>query len=88
VIRVYARGGFRALQLRVRGGDIEFQRVVVHFENGADTEAEVRDRIRAGGQSRAIDLPGDRRRIRSVDVWYGKENWGRRRPTLTLYGRR
>ena len=87
-IRMNTRGGFRAIQLRVQGGAIEFQRVVVHFENGADTEVEVRDRIQAGGQTRVIDLPGDQRRIRSVEVWYGKENRGFRRPTLVVYGRR
>lgn len=87
-IRVNARGSFRAIQLRVQGGEIDFQRVVVHFGNGADSEVEVRDHIRAGGQTRAIDLPGDNRRITSVEVWYGKGNWGRRRPNLRLYGRR
>lgn len=85
-IRVKARGYFQALQLRVQGGEIEFQRVVVHFENGADSEVEIRDRIRAGGQTRAIDLPGDNRRIDSVEVWYGRGNWGRSRPNLRLYG--
>ncbi|MEK6407414.1 MAG: hypothetical protein AABN34_10655 [Acidobacteriota bacterium] len=87
-IRVNARGGFRAIQLQVQGGAIEFNRVVVHFENGADHQVDVRERIRAGGRTRAIDLPGDRRGIRSVELWYEKENWGRRRPTLKLYGRR
>ena len=87
-IRVNARGAFRAIQLRVQGGAIEFQRVVVHFENGADSEVEIRDRIPADGQTRAIDLPGDNRRIDRVEVWYGKGNWGRRRPNLRLYGRR
>ncbi len=87
-IRVNARGRFQAIRFFVQGGDIEIQRVVVHFENGADTEVEVRDRIRSGRTTRAIDLPGDERRIRSVEVWYGKENWGRSRPQLVLYGRR
>jgi hypothetical protein len=87
-IRVNARGGFRAIQLRVQGGDVEFQRVVVHFENGADSEVEVRDRIQAGGTTRAIDLPGDQRRVRYVEIWYSKDNWRSRRPTLLLFGRR
>lgn len=87
-ISVNARGAFRAIQLRVQGGAIEFQRVVVHFENGADTDVQIRDRIRAGDSTRAIDLPGDQRRIRSVELWYSKENWGSRRPTLILFGRR
>jgi hypothetical protein len=87
-IRVNARGGFRAIRFFVQGGEIEFQRVVVHFENGADTDVEVRERIRRDGNTRAIDLPGDERRIRSVEVWYGKGSWGRSRPQLVLYGRR
>src|SRR5436853_2637674 len=45
MIRVNARGAFTALQLGIKGGEIEFQRVVVHFENGGQQELEVRDRI-------------------------------------------
>ena len=87
-IRVNAAGAFRSIQLQVSGGTIEFNRVVVHFENGADVEVSVREQIRAGGKTRAIDLPGDRRRIQSVEVWYERRNWGRRRPSLRLYGMR
>jgi hypothetical protein len=87
-IRVNARGGFRAIRFFVQGGEIEFQRVVVHFENGADTDVEVRERIRRDGTTRSIDLPGDQRRLRSVEVWYSKGSWGGGRPQLVLYGRR
>ena len=87
-IRVNARGGFRAIRFFIQGGEIEFRRVVVHFENGADTDVQVRERIRRDGTTRAIDLPGDERRIRSVEVWYGKGSWGGSRPQLVLYGRR
>jgi len=86
-IVVNNRGTFRQLQLGIRGGTIEFQRVVVHFENGADHELEIRDRIRAGSKTRVIDLPGDRRRIRSVEFWYSKDRW-RSRPYVNLWGRR
>ena len=78
---------FRSILLEVQGGAINFDRVVVHFENGGDHEVQVRDNVRSGGRTRAIDLPGDRRRIRSVEMWYEKYNW-RRRPTVKLYGRR
>ncbi|HYE74888.1 MAG TPA: hypothetical protein VEF04_16225, partial [Blastocatellia bacterium] len=37
-ILVNSRDAFRAIHLRVQGAGIEFQRVVVHFENGTDTE--------------------------------------------------
>ncbi len=87
-IAVRARGRFRAIQLGIRGGTIEFQRVVVHFANGADHEVEVRDRIRSGGKTRLIDLPGDRRDITSVEFWYSKPNWRSARPYVNLWGRR
>jgi len=48
---------FRALQLEVRGGAIEFQRVVVHFENGADHDIEIRDRISNGGGRGRLTSP-------------------------------
>jgi hypothetical protein len=86
-IRVSA-GWFRAIQMEVRDGAIIFQRVVVHFENGEDHRVEVRDELRAGERTRAIDLPGDQRRIRSVELWYERGNWRSRRPTLRRYGRR
>ena len=86
-IVVNRRESFRALQLGIRGGTIEFQRVVVHFDNGADHALDIRDRIRAGEKTRVLDLPGDRRRIRSVEFWYSKERW-RSRPYVNLWGRR
>ena len=86
-IPVNNRASFRALQLEVRGGSIEFQRVVVHFDNGADHELEIRDRIPSGGKTRVIDLPGDSRRIRSIEFWYSKDSW-RSRPYVNLLGQR
>ena len=84
-IAVTSGESFRALALEVRGGAIEFQRVVVHFDNGADHDVEIRDRISSGGRTREIDLPGDRRRIRSVEFWYSKGGW-RSRPYVNLFG--
>lgn len=80
-------GQFRAIQLRISGGAIDFQRVVVHFGNGSQEEILFRERIPAGGITRAIDLPGERRIIHSVELWYSKENW-HRRPKVSLYGMR
>jgi hypothetical protein len=86
-IFVSNRGSFRQIQLGVKGGTIEFQRVVVHFDNGEDHQLEIRDRIPDKGKTRVIDLPGDRRRIRSVEFWYSKETW-RSRPIVNVWGQR
>jgi len=87
-IRVGSAGGrFRSIQLRVNGGAVEFQRVVVHFGDGTQEELIVREHVRAGGKTRALDLPGERRIIESVELWYGKEHW-ETRPEVSLYGAR
>lgn len=82
-----AEGRFRSIQLRVTGGPVEFYRVVVNFANGGSEEVEVRENIRAGGQTRSIDLRGTDRVINSVDFFYGKGTWRPfARPKVTLYG--
>jgi hypothetical protein len=80
-------GRFRAIQLRVKGGAIEFERVVVHYGNGEPEEVFVREHIPAGGMTRAIDLRGRERFIRSVELWYARGGW-KRRPEVQLYGTR
>src|SRR5262245_48460692 len=78
-------GRFQSIQLRVSGGRVEFHRVVVHYSNGTNEEVEVRDRIPAGGQTRAIDLRGGERSISSVEFFYGNAHW--RGARVSLYGR-
>src|SRR6266852_9190334 len=54
-IRVGASSGmFRAIQLRVHGGAVNFDRVVVRYGNGTREELQVRSLIPAGGQTRII----------------------------------
>jgi hypothetical protein len=62
-------GTYRAIQLRISGGAINFERVIVRYGNGSQEEIPIRARIPDGGQTRVIDLPGERRIIRSLDLW-------------------
>jgi hypothetical protein len=48
-------GTFRAIQLRVSGGAVNFDRVVVRYGNGTQDVVPVRNRIPAGGQTRIFD---------------------------------
>ena len=81
-------GRFQNIQIRVIGAPILFERVVVHYANGANEEVSLRSRIPAGGQSRSIDLRGGDRAISSVEVWYARGNrWSRYQPRVYLYGR-
>jgi hypothetical protein len=78
-------GKFRAIQLRVSNGDVEFDRVLVHFGNGTQEDLAIRERIPEGGRTRPIDLPGDRRVIESVELWYHRDKW-EHMPRVALYG--
>lgn len=88
--RIYVgpgRGRFQRVQIRVDRAPIEFYRVVVHYANGRSEELNIRQRIPAGGQTRAIDLRGNERNIDSVEFFYARGNWNwARRPRVRLYG--
>jgi hypothetical protein len=80
-------GRFQSIQLRVTGSPVEFQRVVVHFANGTREVVELRNRIPAGGQTRAIDLRGNNRAISNVEFHFSKANWRKSAlPRVSLYG--
>ena len=80
-------GRFQRVQIRVERAPIEFYRVVVHYANNRSEEVNVRQRISAGGQTRAIDLHGDDRAIDNVEFFYARGLWGNgRAPRVRLYG--
>jgi hypothetical protein len=78
-------GRFRAIQFRVEGGTVMFDRIRVQYLNGETDEISVRSRIDDGGKTRIIDLPGNRRVIESISMWYAKRNW-HSRPTVRVSG--
>jgi hypothetical protein len=82
------RGDFTAIKLRVEDEGIEFDHVIVHYGNGRNEELEVRDFIKAGGETRAIDLSGNDRVIRKVDFYYKSNPETKRKGKVILYGRR
>jgi len=59
---------------------------VVHFGNGTSERIPIRFRVRAGSSSRWVDLPGERRVIESVELWYSKANVFSARPKVRLFG--
>lgn len=82
------RGDFTRIKLTVQRAAVDFHRVVVHFGNGGKQEVELRNTIPAGGESRAIDLTGDDRVIRSVEFWYDAKTFRGRRAVVRLFGLR
>lgn len=72
-----AKGTFTAVKFEVRQRAVDFHRVVIHFANGGDQNVELRNTIRAGGESRVIDINGGDRVIRSIEFWYDAKTLGK-----------
>ena len=81
-------GRFKQLQIRVDGPPVEIRKMVVTFESGEKFDA-ITTRHRFDDNSRAlvIDLPGDRRNIRDIDIDYFSVSQREGRGTLLVYGR-
>lgn len=81
------KGEFRRIKLTVQQRAVRFYRLEVKFENGEKQNVELRDIIRGGGETRAIELVGKDRRIDKVDVWYEAQTVRRgARSQVTLFG--
>lgn len=52
-------GTYGAVQLRISGGAINFERVIVRYGNGSQEEIAIRSHIQDGGQTRVINLPAN-----------------------------
>lgn len=63
-------GRFKAIRLRVTGNKIFMQDLKVVYANGAPDDIQVRNEIRAGGETRPMDLRGARRAIRQIEMTY------------------
>lgn len=87
-ILVTAREGrFTAIKLMVRRSGINIHKFEVHFGNGDVQEVEIREEIPAGGESRVIDIEGNRRVIHSVVFWYDTKNFADKKGVIELWGR-
>jgi hypothetical protein len=81
------KGQFRRLKITVQHRPVRFYKLEVTFTNGQKQAFEIRNLIRAGGETRALDLDGTDRFINKVDVWYEAATVRRgRRSQVTLFG--
>jgi hypothetical protein len=83
------QGQFSAIRLKVVKRPVHILDLKVHFANGGVQDVEVRKVIKAGSESRVIDLRGDDRVIATVELWYEAESARRHKGAkVVLFGRR
>ena len=81
-----SEGRFKKLKLYVRDSDVEFESVTVVFAIGKDFDVPMRSVIRAGGETRQIDLPGDARTIRKIVFNYKTKAGTLKRAKVSVWG--
>lgn len=87
IIRVGRKEGrFRAIQLRVRGNDVHVMDLKVIYANGQADDIQVRSEIREGTRTRPLDLKGDRRAIREVQMVYRRKANFRGKAVVEVWG--
>jgi hypothetical protein len=63
-------GRFNAIRLRVAGNTVHMMDLKVVYANGQPDDIQVREEIRAGGQTRPLDLKGERLAIKEIEMVY------------------
>lgn len=86
-INVHGKDTYRALQFRVTGAAVQFDRIVIEYGNHKTRAYPFRMLVAPNGSSPALDLIGADRDITNVEFWYEKASWGKK-PEVRLYGRR
>jgi hypothetical protein len=76
-----------AIKIKSRRGGINLQRCVINFANGDKKSIELRNDIPAGGESRVINLPGNKQPITKFTYWYGIPQSGDQKAELEIWGK-
>jgi hypothetical protein len=79
---------FRKLKFKVTDSPLDMHRIVVTYDNGGSERLDVRENIPKGGETRAIDLQGGQRSIRTIEFWYDTKGLLNGRAEVIAYGRR
>ena len=65
-----SEGKFRSIRLLVSGNKVHMMDLKVIYANGQPDDIPVREEIRAGGETKPLDLKGERRAIKQVEMVY------------------
>lgn len=77
----------KELRLVVEGAPLEIEAMTVTFRNDKQFKASVAQNLSANSASAPIDLPGEERGIKYVDLTYRTAVKGKGKATVMVYGR-
>mgnify|MGYP001806343588 CR=1 FL=1 len=78
---------FKKLKFKVTNSPLILNKMIVRYDDGGRPEnINTKIEIPKGGESRAIDLNGGRRKIKTVEFWYESKGILNGKANLTLLG--
>jgi hypothetical protein len=82
------KGTFRSLKLEVLDQAVQFHHMKIHFANGETQDVPLRNVIRAGGESRVVDIEGRGDRvIRTIELRYDAQSLLGKKARVRIYGK-
>lgn len=81
-------GIYSALKLKILNSRVQFDRIVIEFETGRNMDIPLNVVIPENGESRIIDLPGERRKIRRIRFKYNTKGLFNDRAIVQVWGRK
>lgn len=79
-------GGFKKLKVVVNASPLNMHKMVVHFGNGTQENIDLKHNFTKASASRVIDLPGEKRIIKSIEFWYDTKNFAKGKATVRVFG--
>jgi hypothetical protein len=76
---------FERIKLCVYRNPVHFYDLDIRYANGGHQDVSVRERVRAGQCTRAIDLNGDDRNITTISMLYEETSFRRRTATVRVF---
>jgi hypothetical protein len=77
---------YRRLKFKVENSALNMKKMVVTYDDGKPENIDVRNNIPKGGESRAIDLKGGKRKLKSVEFWFDTQGVLNGKAEVILYG--
>lgn len=82
------RGRYKSLVLVAKNNDVFIKKIKVEFANGERQEIRIDDRLRDGERTRAIDLEGEARVIKAIELVYRARPGFQGKALVEVYGER
>jgi hypothetical protein len=88
VFNAKGNGIYTAFKLKVLNSRVKFEKMVIEYDNGRKQSVDLNKEIEENGESRIIDVVGDRRKIKSISFRYSTRGAFNDKAKVQVWGRK